>query len=98
MRENVYVPPHGSSSHRRRYGYERELLTLLEQLVRDMDRKIERAKERAEKEKGARPLMPDDKLRLEGLKKRQKGRCWVHIEHTVRIVTNERQRQWSRQR
>lgn len=56
-----------------RYGYERELLALLEQLVRDMDRKIERAKERAEKEKGARPLMPDDKLRLEGLKKRQKG-------------------------
>lgn len=56
-----------------RYGYERELLKLLEQLVRDMDRKIERAKERAEKEKGTRQLMPDDKIRLDALKKGQKG-------------------------
>ena len=69
-----------------RHGYERELLTLLEQLVRDMDRKIERAKERAEKEKGARPLMPDDKIRLDALKKRQKGMhllCGVLHVHVV---------------
>lgn len=70
--------PHKSlSTHR--YGYERQLLTLLEQLVRDMDRKIERAKERAEKEKGPRQLMPDDKIRLDALKKSLKGVGFVMV-------------------
>lgn len=47
-----------------RYGYERDLLRLLEQHIRDMDRKIAKAKERAEKESAPRELKPEDKERL----------------------------------
>lgn len=51
-----------------RYGYERELMTLLNQLCRDMNRKIERQKERAIIESSARPLTAEDKARLEAIK------------------------------
>ena len=51
-----------------RYGYERELMTLLNQLVRDMNRKIERQKERAIIESSARPLTLEDKGRLDAIK------------------------------
>ncbi|GMH39114.1 hypothetical protein BSKO_07012 [Bryopsis sp. KO-2023] len=47
-----------------RYGYERDLLRLLEQHIRDMDKKIAKAKERAEKESAPRELKPDEKARL----------------------------------
>lgn len=49
---------------RLRYGYERDLLRLLEQHIRDMDKKIAKAKERAEKESAPRELKPDEKARL----------------------------------
>lgn len=51
-----------------RYGYERELMTLLNQLCRDMNRKIERQKERAIIESSARPLNAEDKARLDAIK------------------------------
>ncbi len=53
-----------------RYGYERELMTLLNQLCRDMNRKIERQKERAIIESSARPLNAEDKARLDAIKVR----------------------------
>ena len=64
-----------------RYGYERELMTLLNQLCRDMNRKIERQKERAIIESSARPLNAEDKARLEAIKVHS-GICHGHIWHT----------------
>lgn len=55
------------------YGYERDLLALLEQLSRDMDRKIERAKERASKESAPRELTDEDRVKLDEILNRQKG-------------------------
>lgn len=43
-------------------------MTLLNQLVRDMNRKIERQKERAILESSARPLSVEDKARLDAIK------------------------------
>ena len=43
-------------------------MTLLNQLCRDMNRKIERQKERAIIESSARPLNAEDKARLEAIK------------------------------
>lgn len=51
-----------------RYGYDRELTTLLTTLVRDMNRKIERQKERAVIESSAKPVSIDDKARLDAIK------------------------------
>lgn len=45
-------------------------MTLLNQLVRDMNRKIERQKERAILESSARPLSVEDKARLDAIKAR----------------------------
>lgn len=53
-----------------RYGYDRELTTLLTTLVRDMNRKIERQKERAVIESSAKPVSIDDKARLDAIKVR----------------------------
>lgn len=51
-----------------RYGYRKELLELLTQLVRDMDRKIERQKDRAAKESEARVPTPPERSQLEEFK------------------------------
>ena len=54
-----------------RYGYARDLLALLDDLVRDMDRKIARAKDRLARDAAAekeRPLNPGDAAKLEALK------------------------------
>lgn len=51
-----------------RYGYRKELLTLLQQLVRDMDRKIERQRERATKESENRIPTPQEQTQLDDLK------------------------------
>ena len=56
-----------------RYGYERQLLEILEQLVKDMDRKIERQKERAVKESAPRMLTSADKAKLDELLTQQRG-------------------------
>ncbi len=52
----------------RRTGYERELHVLLTQLVRDMDRKIERQEERARKESEPKPVSATEQLELDALK------------------------------
>ncbi|KXZ48441.1 hypothetical protein GPECTOR_28g851 [Gonium pectorale] len=44
--------------------YERRLMKELDSLIREMDRKIAKAKERAEAESMARPLKPEDAARL----------------------------------
>ena len=46
-----------------RLGYEKELIGVLEGLVRDMDRKIERQKERADKESAPKALTDADAQR-----------------------------------
>ena len=56
-----------------RYGYEAELLALLEQLVRDMDRKIERQKERAIKDNAPREPNSSERAELQSLQAREKG-------------------------
>lgn len=58
-----------------RYGYEAELLALLEQLVRDMDRKIERQKERAIKDNAPREPNQAERAELDALQAREKGGC-----------------------
>ncbi len=52
----------------RRAGYEQELLVLLTKLVRDMDRKIERQKERAQRESEPRPVGPSEQVQLDAIK------------------------------
>ena len=54
----------------RRYGYTQELRTLLAQLVRDMDRKIDRQRERAEKENQPRPPSLKEQEQLDAVKAR----------------------------
>ena len=51
-----------------RYGYRKELLGLLQQLVRDMDRKIERQRDRAAKESENRIPTPQEQSQLDELK------------------------------
>ena len=53
-----------------RAGYEAELFALLNQLVRDMDRKIERQKERAQRESEPRPPSAAEQLQLDTIKAR----------------------------
>uniref|UniRef100_A0A7S1SVQ0 Uncharacterized protein n=1 Tax=Tetraselmis chuii TaxID=63592 RepID=A0A7S1SVQ0_9CHLO len=55
-----------------RYPYEHELMGVLEQLTREMDRKIQRAKDRAEKESQPRPLSDADKVALDELDTKMK--------------------------
>lgn len=55
-----------------RYGYEKELMRYLDQLIRDMDRKIQKAKERAEKESAPRELRPEDRIRLDEVQGKMK--------------------------
>jgi hypothetical protein len=56
-----------------RLGYEKELIGVLEGLVRDMDRKIERQKERADKESAPKALTDADRAKLDEILARQKG-------------------------
>lgn len=56
-----------------RYGYERDLLDLLTQLARDMDRKIQRQKERAEQDNRPRALNADDREKLDAIKARTRA-------------------------
>lgn len=52
----------------------------LDNLIRNMDSKINRAKERAEKESAPKIPKPDEQMRLDELNARAKGVC-------VQIVT-----------
>jgi hypothetical protein len=55
------------------YPYERDLLRYLEQLIRDMDTKIRKNKERADAESRPKVLKLDDQRRLDEMKQRQAG-------------------------
>ncbi|KAL6748790.1 hypothetical protein V8C86DRAFT_3015992 [Haematococcus lacustris] len=50
--------------------YERKLMKFLEELIREMDRKIAKNKERAEKESAPRELLPPEQEKLTDLKAR----------------------------
>jgi hypothetical protein len=52
--------------------YELKLKKYLEDLIREMDRKIAKNKERAEKESAPRPLLPAEQDKLADLKQRAK--------------------------
>lgn len=53
-----------------RLAYEKDLHGILVQLVKDMDRKIERQKERAAKESAPRPATPAEQATLDAIKVR----------------------------
>lgn len=57
----------------RSYPYERDLVRYLEQLIRDMDVKIRKNKERADAESRPKVLKLDDQRRLDGIKQQQAG-------------------------
>ena len=56
-----------------RLRYDDELFKLLDRLIKDMDRKIEKAKERAEAESRPKVLRPEDQKRLDDIQERIKG-------------------------
>jgi hypothetical protein len=58
---------------KRRHTYERDLIRYMEQLIRDMDAKIRKNKERAEAESRPKVLKLDDQRRLDEIKMRQAG-------------------------
>lgn len=55
------------------YPYERDLLRYMEQLIRDMDAKIRKNKERADAESRPKVLKLDDQKRVDEMKERQAG-------------------------
>ena len=57
-----------SSATSSRYGYRNEMVELLRTLCRDMDRKIERQKERAAKESASRAPTATEQAELDKLK------------------------------
>lgn len=62
-------------------------MTLLNQLVRDMNRKIERQKERAILESSARPLSAEDKARLDAIKASHRTCLKQHVVHSTFICS-----------
>jgi hypothetical protein len=56
-----------------RLGFEEALFRLLERSIRDMDRKIDKAKERAAAESRPKVLRPEDQRRLDDIQARIKG-------------------------
>lgn len=71
---------------RGRYPYEHETLAELERLTKEMDRKIQRAKERAEKESQPRPLSAEDKVALDELDTKMKGEAWGQTARSHLII------------
>lgn len=61
-----------SDREKSRFGYERELYRYLDTLVKDMDRKVARGKERAEKESAPRELKPEEHVQLETIQEKVK--------------------------
>ncbi|KAL4423377.1 hypothetical protein ABPG77_004308 [Micractinium sp. CCAP 211/92] len=55
-----------------RYGYERALLRLLQRLVSDMDRKVQKAQERARLESMPKPLKPEQQAEVDDLRAQAK--------------------------
>eukprot|EP01025_Chloroclados_australasicus_P009168 TRINITY_DN13523_c0_g2_i1.p1 TRINITY_DN13523_c0_g2~~TRINITY_DN13523_c0_g2_i1.p1 ORF type:complete len:360 (-),score=42.11 TRINITY_DN13523_c0_g2_i1:384-1370(-) len=60
------------SREKARYGYERDLCRFLESLIRDMDRKIEKAQERAAQESIPKEMKPEEQSRLDEIKQKEK--------------------------
>ena len=74
-----------------RLGYERELLAILTQLVKDMDRKIERQKERAAKESAPRAATPAEQATLDAIKvapSRPLSYYWSWTVHAQRATSS----------
>ncbi len=63
---------------REKERYEKKLMRYLEDLIREMDRKIAKAKDRADKESMPKPVKPEDQARLDELQARIKGACMHH--------------------
>jgi RNA-binding protein Luc7-like 2 len=61
-----------SADEKRRYGYERDLIRKLQDLVRQMDRTIEKNQKRADEENAPRPLTPEQQLQLDTMAARVK--------------------------
>jgi hypothetical protein len=77
--ETSYNPAQLSEVHARvplfcSFSFERDLLRYMEQLIREMDVKIRKNKERADAESRPKVLKLDDQKRLDEIKARQAGR------------------------
>lgn len=55
------------------HRYEKKLMRYLEDLIREMDRKIAKSKDRAEKENAPKPIKVEDQAKLDELRQRAKG-------------------------
>ena len=55
---------------RLRYGYDGALARLLQRLVREMDMRVDKARERARAESEPRPLMPAQQAEVDGMRAR----------------------------
>lgn len=65
---------------REKERYEKKLMRYLEDLIREMDRKIAKSKDRAEKESAPKMIRADDQAKLDELNQRAKGGA-QHAEH-----------------
>ena len=62
---------------REKERYEKKLMRYLEDLIREMDRKIAKAKDRADKESMPKPIKSEDQVKLDELQGRARGKCRV---------------------
>ena len=67
-------------------SYEKRLLRYLEDLIKEMDRKILKAKDRAEKESAPRQIRPDDAMRLQEMQQRAKGTELMLLRHQFSLL------------
>ena len=58
---------------REKERYEKKLMRYLEDLIREMDRKIAKAKDRADKESMPKPIKSEDQVKLDELQGRARG-------------------------
>ena len=57
---------------REKERFERKLIHLFENLIHEMDRKVSKQEERAERESAPRPIRPEDQIKLDDLTRRAK--------------------------
>lgn len=69
---------YGKQDDREKERYERRLHKYLEDLIRDMDRKINKSKERAAAESAPREIRAEDQGRLNDLQQKARGDC-AHV-------------------
>jgi RNA-binding protein Luc7-like 2 len=67
-----FMADYDKQDDREKERYEKRLMRYLEDLIREMDRKIVKSKDRAEKESQPKPVKPEDQVKLDELHQRAK--------------------------